>query len=422
MEAVDGQQGVQLTRAGKKAAAAAARERGAGKPKGKARAKPPAGATQEHRTGPCDLFCGAELVVLMPRQRGCEDCFRDLETMRRDAKAAGAKAIKWLKQAEKKGNEEQLHEFWSNWIKVVGPRQGRPRTGVFPIVQYVEFVEHRSGRRNEQIARMLTKKQFIQCYVDKGMEPSWGEKEWNRRLTDDGYAKDTDPECGLLTMAATVHVQAITFSEYAKGRRIDQKSKEKKAAPGEAESMIGEGFLEENMADLSSPSKAKAVTNEQLLGLTGARATAQESFWQDPLEAALDKEEADASAAAAGPQKKKQRTTTGGDNSSLELDIIEVKGKIDRLIKAAFVKVEASRKASLEELQKSTKNRASYEDTFKALQSRCDCIVWVLDNTEDEFQESLTQAIDAKQPLPVGETMLQDLHSKACFEATSRDR
>ena len=116
--------------------------------------------------------------------------------------------MKWLKQAEKKGNEEQLHEFWNNWIKVVGPRQGKPRTGIFPVVQYIEFVEHRSGRRNEQVARQLTKKQFITCYVDKGMEASWGEKEWNRRLTDDNYVKDTDPECGLLTMAATVHVQA----------------------------------------------------------------------------------------------------------------------------------------------------------------------------------------------------------------------
>ena len=43
-------------------------------------------------------------------------------------------------------------------------------------------------------------------------------------------------------MAATVHVQAMTFNEYAKARRIEQKSKEKKAAPGEAEQMVREGY------------------------------------------------------------------------------------------------------------------------------------------------------------------------------------
>ena len=75
------------------------------------------------------------------------------------------------------------------------------------------------------------------------MPRSWGESEWVRRLNDDAYTKGVDPECHVISMAATVHVQAITFNEYAKGRRIDQKSKEKKAAPGEAEQMMREGFF-----------------------------------------------------------------------------------------------------------------------------------------------------------------------------------
>lgn len=353
----------------------------------------------------------------MPRQRGCEECFRDLETMRRDAKAAGPKAVKWLKQAEKKGNEEMLHEFWMNWIKLVGPRSGKPRTGIFPVVQYIEFVEHRSGKRNEQVSRMLTKKEFIDTYEAKGMQRTWGESEWNRRLSDDSYTKGSDPECGLLTMAATVHVQAITFSEYAKGRRIDQKTKEKKASPGEAEQMIKDGFLEEGMVDLSSPGQTGTLSHEQLLGLSSARVTAQEEFWTDPQAAAVDKEEADDNAAAEGPASKKQRL--GGGDGNLELDVIELKGKVDRLIKSTFLKVEASKKSSQEELDKSVTNRASYEDTYAQLQSRTNAIVWTLANSEEEFQALLKTSIENKEPLPVGEAMLTDLHTKAFFEATS---
>ena len=76
-----------------------------GKGKGKrsnAKPKSKPAATDEVQIGDCDLFCQETGVVLLPKQRGCESCYRDLETMRRDAKAAGAKAQKWMKQAEKK--------------------------------------------------------------------------------------------------------------------------------------------------------------------------------------------------------------------------------------------------------------------------------------------------------------------------------
>ena len=105
--------------------------------KAKAKSKSKPAPTDEVRIGDCDSFCQDHGVVLLPKQRGCESCYRDLETIRRDAKAAGPKAQKWLKQAEKKGNEEMLHEFWHNWAAVVGPRTGKPRTGIFPVTQYI---------------------------------------------------------------------------------------------------------------------------------------------------------------------------------------------------------------------------------------------------------------------------------------------
>ena len=145
--------------------------------------------------------------------------------------------------------------------------------------------------------------------------------------------------------------------------------------------------------------------------------TAQEEFWTDPQAAAVDKEEADGNAAAEGPASKKQRLA-GGDGN-LELDVIELKGKVDRLIKSTFAKVDASKKSSQEELDKSVTNKSSYEDTYAQLQSRTNAIVWVLAKSEEEFQALLKTSIVNKEPLPVGEGMLTDLHTKAFFEATS---
>ena len=44
---------------------------------------------------------------------------------------------------------------------------------------------------------------------------------------------------------------------------------------------------------------------------------------------------------------------------------------------------------------------------------------WLLDNTEAEFVELLKKAGEEKHPLPVGEAMVEDPHTKAWFEATS---
>ena len=264
---------------------------------------------------------------------------------------------------------------------------------------------------------MLTKKEFIDAYEAKGMPRSWGESEWARRLNDDAYTKGVDPECHLITMAATVHVQAITFNEYAKGRHINEKSKEKKAAPGEAKQMMREGFFDENMADMSSPGKATTLTHDQLLGLSSARETAQASFWADPLMAAAEKESASHEDAADGSSAKRQRTA-GGDGH-LDLDVIDVKENISRMIKAAFAKVNAAKKTAMEELQKSESNRVSYEDTYIQLLSRTNAMSWLLDKTEAEYVELLKKAGEDKHPLPVGEAMVGDLHTKAWFEATS---
>ena len=96
------------------------------------------------------------------------------------------------------------------------------------MAEFIEFIEHRSGQRNEVAARMLTKKEFVTLYEAKGMTAAWGDTEWNRRCCDETYKKGVDPECGLMTMQATVYVQNINFEEYSKGRRIVKKSREKR--------------------------------------------------------------------------------------------------------------------------------------------------------------------------------------------------
>ena len=382
----------------------------------KAKAKP----TDEERLGPCDLFCGESLVVLVPRQRGCEECYRDLEAMRRDAKAAGSKSQKWLKQSEKKGNEEQLHEFWSNWIRLVGPRTGKPRTGIFPMIQYVEFLEHRAGSRNEKVSEQLTRKQFVDLYEAKGMARSWGESEWARRLSDDSYIKSTDPEFGLLTMAATTHVQEIALTEYCKGRRIDMKSKEKKQAPGEAEQMVKDGFLEEGVVDMTSPSKN---SKEKLLGLTSARETADESFWQNPVEVAADKEDREAGVQVdedGNPVKKRKAIASTPDESQLDLDVIELRGKLHKSYKQSFDKLEQCHKTAAEEMQKSESSRGNFEDALQQFKRRTDCMHWLLTMKEEDMKQqinALSSGEDAgKTPLPIAQAMLPDLHTKKWFE------
>jgi hypothetical protein len=74
-------------------------------------------ATSKKRIAVCPIFCGQE-KTLVPKQRGCEECMKDLTTMRRDAKAAGPKAAKHLAEAEKKGNEESLKELHTKWREV----------------------------------------------------------------------------------------------------------------------------------------------------------------------------------------------------------------------------------------------------------------------------------------------------------------
>jgi hypothetical protein len=72
------------------------------------------------RVAPCAIFCG-EVKPLVPKQKGCECCVKDLATMRRDAKSAGKEAVKILQDAEKKGNEEKLKELHNLWLEVLLP-------------------------------------------------------------------------------------------------------------------------------------------------------------------------------------------------------------------------------------------------------------------------------------------------------------
>ena len=60
---------------------------------GKAKAKRQgsvAGKSQADRHGNCGLFC-REFKLVSAKQKGCEDCYRDLEAVRRDAASAGAR-------------------------------------------------------------------------------------------------------------------------------------------------------------------------------------------------------------------------------------------------------------------------------------------------------------------------------------------
>ena len=88
------------------------------------------------------------------------------------------------------------------------------------------------------------------------------------------------------------------------------------------------------------------------------------------------------------------------------------------MIRSAFDKVTQAHKSALEELEKSFKNKPSYEDTYIQLESRTEAMGWVLEKREDEFQELLKAAGEAKKPLPIAESMVGDLHTQAWFEAT----
>ncbi len=84
-------------------------------------------ATSTVRYGKCNIFCNGEEKELVPKQKGCDVCVRDVLTMRRDAKAAGKEAVKVLADAEKPGNEKLLVEIHTEWSKVVAACVGSRR-------------------------------------------------------------------------------------------------------------------------------------------------------------------------------------------------------------------------------------------------------------------------------------------------------
>ena len=133
--------------------------------------------------------------------------------------------------------------------------------------------------------------------------------------------------------------------------------------------------------------------------------------------AAAEKEAASQEDAADGSSAK--RHGMAGGDGHVDLEVIDIKEKMSRLIKAAFAKVDAAKKTAMEELQKSESNRVTYGDTYIQLLVRKNARSWLLDKTEAEFVELLKKAGEEKHPLPVGEAMVRDLHTKAWFEATS---
>ena len=80
-----------------------------------------------------------EKVLLLPKQKGCVECYRDLEAMRRDAEAEAPKAKRFLKDLEKPQNEDDFYEMWVHCRRIVGPRCGKSRVATFKWMKFIEF-------------------------------------------------------------------------------------------------------------------------------------------------------------------------------------------------------------------------------------------------------------------------------------------
>ena len=111
------------------------------------------------RTGRCGLFCGEERQI-MPKQKGCEECVRDLEAMRRDARQAGPKARQRLKK-KVEAQPAELMELWKMWTSQVGSREkGRSRVGFFSWARYEESYANKTGTFDANEKLMKTRKEL----------------------------------------------------------------------------------------------------------------------------------------------------------------------------------------------------------------------------------------------------------------------
>ena len=408
------------------------RGRAGAKAKSKSKQKPAmkSAKSQNERWDVCPLFC-KEKVLLLPKQKGCNDCYRDLESMRRDASAAGPKAKQFLRDIEKATNEDDFYELWCQWKRVVGPRDGRPRCGIFKWMKYIEFYEHRAGQRREAVMRQLTKKQFITHFEQKGMSKEWSEKEWDRRLASDDYAKSTDPECGLLTMSAMVHHQFIGFEEFSKGRRLEQ-GQDMKATKDGMDKMLKQGALTEGAVDCQSADKMRALgqhgLNADVLGQAEAtRSTASMDFWADP--------EGHADAAAGPPAATTPKPAGAADGQGISPGKALTADVFDKDIEpleaktSLIAKVNSTSSVLTKPLQKAVQvaavakaNGGHYADAMKAFDIRIECVQKVLDDSEkgkEAFQTYKKNMLaDKSSVFPLGRQAFEELH---CVQALLDD-
>ncbi len=143
------------------------------------------------------IWCSLE--ELLPKQKGCDDCFKDLAAMRRDAKMAGKEAVKFLANAEK--DDDQFKKLHDDWLAAVGPfTGGSVRVGIFAWMTYVVQYQAVQGSSSSQDKLMKTEKEFETFMMGKGMTREWSLKEFRRRRSEGpagGYKVDNDPDCGL---------------------------------------------------------------------------------------------------------------------------------------------------------------------------------------------------------------------------------
>ena len=176
--------------------------------------------TDNGRQGICSLFCKL-LVSLIPRQKGCDECFGDLRAMKNDAKLAGGKAIKIFKEAQK--DHELLCIVHDKWLVEAGPRTGASRCGVFKWARLVEEFERSQGFRRELEKEQRTTKEFVTRMVAKGMDADWAVGEFSRRLAlPDEFICDTDPDCGMVRVQCHSARKEIGFDEYRRATKVQQ--------------------------------------------------------------------------------------------------------------------------------------------------------------------------------------------------------
>ena len=252
----------------------------------------------------------------------------------------------------------------------------------------------------------------------------WGEKEWQRRLADDSYVKSTDQETGLLCMAAMVHNQFIGFSEYSRGRRLEQ-GRDGKASKKEMDSFLQNGAMTEGAANMMTHDKLKGFASGNFTGfgdVDADRTTAKPEFWENPAHSS-----AAPSPGAASCPRTPGHAAVGSDkgdkpaSSPRALDTefephIECLEKSTLLASAiAIAKVSVSKpieKAKRVVLIAEEWGGAGYLDALKALKSRIECIENVTEMAEVNFKAwKVLQMKGSDSTLPLSRVAFNELVS-----------